>query len=319
MNKTRILCLITSLILSLTIIGVPLSGVVMATINEPDNLSGTFLKQAWLPADENAEDGQAEENLETFEIGAKYPILTGASDTSFLFEVDFTRAGGNEDLNFDLTLTGPKDWLVYAAQDRYNSDKRISAIRINRFSIKETIVVVAPYWLYPEPGDYSILLEANSGDVIKGSLELTAKITARYDFTATSGLAGGRLNIKAKTGDESYLPIVITNTGTATLDNVSLSSVKPEGWSVTYTPEKIENLSPGSSQDVEVSVKPPKKTISGDYMVNLQFSGEPSAHSPDLGIRVTVETSTKWGFVAIAIIAAIAAALILVFKRLGRR
>lgn len=316
MNKTRIICLITSLLLSLTIIGVPLNELAMANVIETENLTSTLSKQAWLPEDEEEE----EEYVETFEISAKYPALTGASDTSFLFEVDFTRAGGNEDLNFDLTVTGPKDWLVYAAQDRYNSDKRISAMRINRFSIKESIVVVAvaPYWLYPEPGDYSIVLEASSEN-LKASIELTAKITARYDFVAITELTGGRLNIKAKTGNESYLPINITNIGTATLDTVILSSSKPEGWSVTFTPEKIENLSPGASQEVEVSIKPPKKTISGDYIVNLQFSGEPSSHTPDLGIRVTVETSTTWGFVAIGIIAAIAAALFLVFKRLGRR
>ena len=318
MNKTRIICLITSLLLSLAIIGVPLSQVAMATDTEPENLISALSKQASLPEDE--EEVVEEESFETFEIGAKYPVLTGASDTSFLFEVDFTRAGGDQDLNFDLTVTGPKDWLVYAAQDSYNSDKRISAMRINRFSIKETIVViaVAPYWLYPEPGDYSILLEADSEDV-KGSIELTAKITARYDFVAITELTGGRLNIKAKTGDESYFPISITNIGTATLDSVLLSSSKPEGWSVTYTPEKIENLAAGANQEVEVSIMPPKKTISGDYIVNLQFSGEPSSHSPDLGIRVTVETSTSWGFVAIGIIAAIGVALLLVFKRLGRR
>ncbi len=318
MNKTRIICLITSLLLSLAIIGVPLSQVAMATDTEPENLISALSKQASLPEDE--EEVVEEESFETFEIGAKYPVLTGASDTSFLFEVDFTRAGGDQDLNFDLTVTGPKDWLVYAAQDSYNSDKRISAMRINRFSIKETIVViaVAPYWLYPEPGDYSILLEADSEDV-KGSIELTAKITARYDFVAITELTGGRLNIKAKTGDESYFPISITNIGTATLDSVLLSSSKPEGWSVTYTPEKIENLAAGANQEVEVSIMPPKKTISGDYIVNLQFSGEPSSHSPDLGIRVTVETSTSWGFVAIGIIVAIGVALLLVFKRLGRR
>ncbi len=285
----------------------------MATTVGSNNLTVTPSEQPSLPEDE-------EEKEETFEIGADFPVLTGPSDTSFLWEVDFTRAGGDEDLVFDISLTGPKDWLFYAAEDRYNQDSRISAIRLNRFSIKETIVIVAiaPYWLYPEPDDYTITLEASSGD-LKGSLDLTARITARYDFAAQTELTGGRLNINAKTGEESYLPISISNIGTAPLDKITLSSSKPEGWSVTFTPEKLENLSPGASQEIEVSVKPPKKTISGDYVVNLQFSGEPSSHAPDLGIRVTVETSTKWGFVAIGIIAAIAAALILVFKRLGRR
>jgi uncharacterized membrane protein len=315
MNKIRVICLVMSLILCIAMLGMPLNNIATATTVAPEKLTSAPVKQASLP-----EEVVEPELEETFEIGANYPILTGPADTTFLWEVDFTRAGGDQDLVFDLSLTGPQDWLFYAAQDRYNKDTRISAMRINRFSIKETIAViaVAPYWLYPEPGDYKITLEATSGD-LKGSIELTARITARYDFAAQTELEGGRLNINAKSGNESYLPISIINTGTAPLDKVTLSSSRPEGWSVTFTPEKLENISAGASQEVEVSIKPPKNTISGDYIVYLQFSGEPSSYAPDLGIRVTVETSTKWGFVAIVIIAVIAAALVLVFRRFGRR
>jgi uncharacterized membrane protein len=315
MYKVRVIYLVISLILGLVMLGMPLNNIAMATTDRQEDLTAAPVKQASLPEDEEEQVPE-----ETFEIGADFPVLTGPADTSFLWEVDFTRAGGDEDLVFDITLTGPDGWLYYAAQDRYNKDSRISAIRLNRFSIKETIAViaVAPYWLYPEPGDYSLTLEATSGD-LKGSMELTARITARYDFDAQTELEGGRLNINAKTGEESYLPISIINTGTAPLDKITLSSSRPEGWSVTFTPEKLENLSPGASQEVEVNIKPPKGTISGDYMVYLQFSGEPSSDASDLGIRVTVETSTKWGFVALGIIVAIAAALVLVFRRFGRR
>jgi len=131
MNKTKIICLITSLLLGLTIIAVPLNGVAMAATSDLENLSGALSEQSSLPEDEE-EIIEEVKYVETFEIGAKYPVLTGASDTSFMFEVDFTRAGGNENLDFDLTITGPQDWLVYAAQDQYNSDKRISAMRINQ-------------------------------------------------------------------------------------------------------------------------------------------------------------------------------------------
>jgi uncharacterized membrane protein len=315
MNKVKASFLAINLLLCLVILTIPVQNIVTATsLNHDDSITSS-IEHALLPQDE--EDTKKEE---TFEVGSDFPVLTGPSDTQFLWEVDFTRAGGDEDLVFDLTITGPEDWLYYTAEDRYNKEKRISAIRINRFSIKETIAViaVAPYWLNPDPGDYTFTVETTSGD-LSASIDLTARVTARYDLDSQTELTGNRLNISAKAGDESLLPISVTNTGTASLDTVNLSSSKPEGWSISFSPAKLENLAPGANQEIDVIIKPDKKTISGDYMVYLEVSGEPTANAMDLAIRVTVETSTKWGVIAILIIVAVAAALFLIFRQLGRR
>ena len=151
------------------------------------------------------------------------------------------------------------------------------------------------------------------------SIDLTARITARFGFSADT--VEGRLNMKAKAGGESYLPIVITNTGTATLDEVTFSSTEPQGWSLTFNPEKIEALAPGNKQEIEVAVKPPSNTIAGDYSTTLRFNSEPgpSSEPPELDIRVTVTTPVRWGWIGVGIVVAVIAGLAVTFTRLGRR
>jgi len=74
-------------------------------------------------------------------------------------------------------------------------------------------------------------------------------------------------------------------------------------------------------KEIEVTVKPPSKTIAGDYMTTLKFDADPelSTAPPELEIRVTVSTPTKWGWIGAGIIAAVIAGLVVGFRRFGRR
>ncbi|MEA3442248.1 MAG: NEW3 domain-containing protein [Chloroflexota bacterium] len=259
------------------------------------------------------------------QLTTKYPVLAGPADKSFEFEVSLSYKGGSEPRDFDLSVTAPTGWITAIQESTYEKTE-IARMHLNpvEFSPKSVVVVaMAPYWLYPEPGDYTItfeVVEATSGKP-SSSLDLTAKITARYGFSAQSNLEGGRLNIKTKAGDEGYLPITITNSGTAALDKITFSSSRPEGWSITFKPDKIEALPPGDKQEIEVAIKPPSNTIAGDYMVTLKFDSDPapSTTPPELDIRVTVATPTKWGWIGVGIIIAVIAGLAVTFTRLGRR
>jgi uncharacterized membrane protein len=71
-------------------------------------------------------------------------------------------------------------------------------------------------------------------------------------------------------------------------------------------------------QSVDVSIKPPPKTIAGDYMITLKTSGQ-QVTAQDVQIRVTVETPTIWGWVGVAIILVVVIGLIFVFMRFSRR
>ena len=123
---------------------------------------------------------------------------------------------------------------------------------------------------------------------------------------------------KAKPGEDNYFSIEVGNLGTAPIENIKFSTTKPEGWTIEFTPEKIEALDAFDSQTMEVNIKPPTETIAGDYNITLRASGK-QATANEINIRVTVETPTIWGWVGVGIIVLVIAGLIVVFMRFSRR
>ncbi|MFW6056131.1 MAG: NEW3 domain-containing protein [Chloroflexota bacterium] len=288
----------------------------------------TLVPATVLAQDEEAVEAEEEEeeSEETLSINAAFPSMEGPSDTTFKFKVEFTyRTTANQGKDFDLTVSGPSDWLTYVAESEYKLDNRISAVHLEPYSVKQPVIVVAiaPFWLYPEPGDYPIDLQV-AGEGVEESIELTATITSRYGIDAETET--GRLNTKTTAGNTSTVNVVVTNSGTDTLDNVGFSADKPSGigneqWKVEFDPRKIENLEPGDDATVEVAVTPPSKTIAGDYMITLNFDGDPalSSEPPSLDIRVAVGTRTSWGIIGAVIIALVVGGLVYAFKEFGRR
>ncbi len=282
------------------------------------------------PAAVMAQDEEATEEPvvipDELQVNAKFPSMTGPADSTFKFEVEFTfRTGKKQGEDFDLTVSGPTGWLTYIAESSYKLDSQISAIHLEPYAVKQPVLVVAvaPFWLYPEPGDYPIEFRATSPDVDE-VVDLTATITARYGVSAET--TSGRLNTKTTAGKSTTFNVKVTNSGTAVLDKVSLSSTKPSGianeqWAVKFEPEKVENLGPGEEQEVEVSITPPSKTIAGDYMVTLKFDGEPALSSapPSLDIRVSVATKTAWGIIGAVIVVLVIGGLVWAFREFGRR
>ncbi|MCD6568029.1 MAG: hypothetical protein J7K94_04760 [Dehalococcoidia bacterium] len=313
MKKTKLTCLGACLILCLAIF----SGLIgQPSVEAKAEETGTSL--ASLAQETSPEEAR-------IALSTKYPALTGPADKSFEFEIDMLYIGGDAVNDFDLSVTAPTGWATMIQESTYDK-KQIARIRLNpmEFTPKSvTVVAMAPFWLYPEPGDYTITFEATevSSGTPSASLDFTAKITARYGLSAASTLEGGRLNIKTNAGSEGYLPITVTNSGTAALDKVTFSSTKPDGWSVVFQPDKIEALSPGDAQEIGVSVTPPANAIAGDYMITLNFSSDPdtSTAPPQMDIRVTVATSTKWGWIGVGIVIAVIAGLAVIFTRTGRR
>ena len=260
--------------------------------------------------------GQEEPPEETLTLETKYPVLSGESGEIFGFSVDLTYKG-SERKGFDLTTTVPTGWAAVVVGGY--PERQIPFIELEPRGLKETMKVSfgsLPGQL-PEPGEYVATLEVSSGD-LKESIDLKVEITARYEFLMFSGLPQGNLNPKVTAGKDYHLPVLLGNMGTAAVSNITFSSSKPEGWDITYNPEKIDVLEPGLTQEIDVVITPSSKTIAGDYMTTIYAEGkEYSAES--LRLRVTVETSTIWGGAGVAIVVAVIAGLVVMFMRLGRR
>ena len=254
---------------------------------------------------------------EKLELNATYPTLKAVAGENFVFEVEFYYIG-KEAREFNLLTTAPQGWEVYMTPP-YEKEKKISAVRLEPLKAagnKIRVVVSAPFWPLPEPGEYKITLEAVSLDGWEKSVEFKAIITARYTLLLVP--ATERLDTTAMAGKDNYFSLEVGNLGTAAINNINFSSTKPQGWTIEFTPDKVDLLEAFDSQTIDVNIKPPPETIAGDYSITLRASGEQTS-SGELAIRVTIETPTVWGWVGVGIIFVVIAGLVVIFMRFSRR
>ena len=258
---------------------------------------------------------------EEIAMSVAHPTIEAIAGQEFVFAVEFryTAVGGvtGESRNFDLRAKGPAGWEVYITP-QYEKEKRVSAIALKPgFAYGEThrLVATPPFWPLPEPGEYDITLEAVSGE-LTDTIELTAVITARYSLAAVP--SGERYDTKAAAGKDNYFSIEVGNLGTAGIENIKFSSDKPAGWTIEFSPDKVDLLEALNTKTVDVNIKPPPETIAGDYMISLRASGT-QATSQELPLRVTVETPTLWGWVGVVIIVLVIIGLVVIFMRFSRR
>jgi len=257
---------------------------------------------------------------EKITLSCQYPSVSNYAGSYFSYTIDLQYTGGKEPRVFDLQAKVP-DGFTSSIAPSYGSTSQIAAIRLDpQKTYPDSITVTATPISFqpPQPGEYPITVVASSGD-LKASIDLKAIVTAKYDLQLKTST--GLLNTNATSGDDNYLTISVANTGTADLEKIEFSSKtsSPSGWSVTFDPKEIDLLPVGGTHDVQVDIKPDKKSISGDYLVTI--SAEPQAKNAfgSFDLRVTVLTPTIWGWVGVAIVILVVAGLAYMFMRLGRR
>jgi uncharacterized membrane protein len=287
-------------------------------------LSGLLGSQVALAAQEvingslSLPPSQEEPPPETkFEATARYPIMRDVSGKSFTFVISLVYQG-TEPRAFDLDLTAPVGWIGEIKPS--SGDVVIESITLQpgkTYPDTVNVVITPPPAELPEPGEYKATFNAGSGE-LRASVELTAVVTEipptyqLYVSTAT-----GLLSMQAKAGEDNHITVILENYGTGTLENITFTSTKSEGWSTTFTPYNVDALEPGLQQEVDITITPPAKTIAGDYAVLLKFLSEKATST--LEMRVTVVTPTIWGGAGIGIAVAVVAGLAVLFRRLGRR
>jgi uncharacterized membrane protein len=320
MKTLRLVCGCCLLLVCLLAIGLP--GIALTQEGEEVVTDNNTLPQEE-PVADNITLPQEEEEAEPttipegIAITPAYPTVESIAggDFEFLLELVYI---GMESRAFDLRVTAPKGWEVYMTP-QYEKDRKISSISMKSgygTTEKIRVVATAPFWPLPEPGDYKITIEAVS-ETISGSTEITAKITAVYILKTEP--TAQLYNTKAKAGRDNIFSITVNNLGSDAIDDIKFTSDTPQGWSVEFEPDKIEVLEAIiGEQTVNVNIKPPSKTIAGDYMISLRASGKQTS-ADEMSIRVTVETPTLWGWVGVAIILIVVIGLIFIFMRFSRR
>lgn len=302
---------------------------IYASVTPPEGTgAGDYFVKLWVEGEQASTEKveirvtvREPEREEIIEVRSVHPTVEAVAGNDFVFEIEFKYVAQNilgEPRPFDLVPTAPQGWEVYFTP-QFEKDKHISAIDLKpgsvAFSDKTRMVAQAPIWPLPEPGEYKITLEVVSED-LKDTIELKAIITAAYSLLLAP--AGERYDTKAKAGRDNYFSIKVGNLGTAPIDKITFSPDNPEGWSVSFNPDKVDSLEPLTTQTVEINIKPPPETIAGDYMISVRASGVQKT-SERINIRVTVETPTVWGWVGVVIIAIVVMGLVVIFMRFSRR
>jgi uncharacterized membrane protein len=256
------------------------------------------------------EGKKEEKKSEGVKITTSYPVLKGPTDAKFEFSLDVENKTDKEAI-FNLAYEAPKDWDVNFKPSY--EDKYFSSLRIKKDQSQSMAVEVKPYVL-AEPGEYPITVKVSS-DKAKGEVTLKVVLTGTYKLDA--GTANGLLSLDAYQGKGANMSFYVKNNGSAAQEGIKFVTFKPENWKVEFSPEKIDMLSPGKLQQVEMTITPAEQALVGDYSVGVNVQGEKS--SKDLEFRVTVRASTAWGWIGIIIIIAVLAGLVFLFVRMGRR
>jgi uncharacterized membrane protein len=117
-------------------------------------------------------------------------------------------------------------------------------------------------------------------------------------------------------GSSSDFQIILTNTGTADLDVVTVGVTPPTGWEVAFDNQEVA-VPAGETVPVTATITPSEEAVAGDYVISFTATHEQA--DAEMEIRTTVNPSAIWGIVGIAVIALTLAGLAWVFRRFGRR
>lgn len=251
------------------------------------------------------------------ELKCDYPVICGKIGENLEFEVDVIWRG-EERRRFDLEATAPPG-LRTAILTQFGgySEKPIAALELEPGALAGNtvkIVVESVPGNLPDPGDYTVTFGVSSEEENE-TIELTARVTPRYNFIMVTQTL--TLTTQVTVGEDNHLAVLMINSGATSIDNLTLTSTQPEGWTVTYHPEKIDSLAPGITQEVDVVIMPPEETAAGDWPVTLRAQSEQVFD--ELELRVTVLTPDIWGWMIILIIVVVIAGVGVVFWRLGKR
>ena len=243
-------------------------------------------------------------------LKSRLPSLRGTPRSAFEYTVTVGNDSG-KDLTVALSAQGPANFQTTFTEG-FGSNE-ISSIPIEAGQTKDIKVKVTP----PrdvKAGDYPVLVKVAS-EGATAELRVTLQVSGQGRLALST--KDGRLSGEAEVGKASTYTLVLSNDGTAPIEEVEMSGTVPTNWKVEFNPKTIPSLAPNEKKDVAVVVTPADKAIAGDYVAAFRANGRGESASADF--RITVTTSTLWGIVGVGIIAVALLVLLGAVARFGRR
>jgi uncharacterized membrane protein len=243
-------------------------------------------------------------------VTPQLPSLRGSPKSSFDYTLSIKNDSGRN-LTVSLAATAPRNFdtsftEAYGAQE-------LSSVPIDAGASKDVKLKVRPPSSV-DAGDFPIAMTASAADATaKADLTLQVVGQPRLTITGTEGLVSTR----ATAGQQTTVPVVISNDGSAAADNIDLSGSGPSGWKIEFDHKTIERIDPGKTSDVNALITPSEKSLAGDYMTTIRAASR--GENASTQFRVTVATSTTWGMVGVGVIGVALLIMVGAVSRFGRR
>jgi uncharacterized membrane protein len=238
------------------------------------------------------------------------PDLRGNARTTFEYQLAVKNDSGRK-LVVNLGATAPQNFdatftEVYGSQE-------LNALPLDPGQSKDVKLKIKPPNTV-SAGKYEVTARVSAEDAsVTTPLGLDITGSPSLQMTGREGLVSAR----ASAGEETSVPVLVINTGTAAADQVELSGSGPSGWKVEFEPKTIDRIGPNESKEVQARITPTSKAIAGDYVTTLRASAR--GESASSSFRITVTTSTMWGIVGAGLIAIALLVMVGAVARFGRR
>lgn len=243
-------------------------------------------------------------------VTSKLPSLRGSPKSNFEYTLTIKNDSGRN-LTASFAADAPNNFET-SFTEAYGTQE-LSSIPIEAGQSKDIKLKVRPPSTI-DAGHFPVTVTVNAEDA-------TAKVDLALDVVGQPQLqvAGrdGLLSARAVAAQQSSIPVVVTNTGSAPAENIALAATAPTGWKVTFEPAAIERLVPGKDAEVQALVTPSDKSLAGDYMVSVRATSRGESASSQF--RITVATSTVWGMAGAGVIGVALLLMLGAVARFGRR
>ncbi len=234
--------------------------------------------------------------------------IEAASNEVFRYQATLQN-GSSVAKTYELNAELPQGWLITY---RVNGSQ-VRSVQLDGGSTQSVQVEINASHT-AEPKKYTIPAKAESpSDTLTLTLEAVVKGSYALQFTTPTG----RLSQEVVSGSSETIQLVVKNTGSLPLNDVTISSQLPSKWEATFEPSTIEQLEAGKSVDVTATLKVPEKTIAGDYVAS--FTAKNANSQQEASFRILVKTSVLSGWIGILLILAAIGLVYYLIRKYGRR
>jgi uncharacterized membrane protein len=243
-------------------------------------------------------------------VSSKLPSLRGSPKSNFEYQITIKNDSGRN-LVASFSAAAPTNFET-SFTEAYGSQE-LSSIPIDAGQSKDIKLKVRPPSSV-DAGHFPVKVTVTAEDATAAT-ELALDIVGQPQLSVSG--RDGLLSARAVAAQQTSVPIVVTNTGTAPAENITLSGSAPSGWKVTFEPATIERIVPGKTAEVQALITPSDKSLAGDYQATIRASSRGETASSQF--RVAVATSTVWGMAGAGVIGIALVLMVGAVARFGRR